>query len=179
MLRRSLTSLSRGLSTYCFTTLQDLTQKQNFVRRLLSVKEASGLTFDEIASRLGVTNIYCAQLFYNQAQLKEETAKKLRRVVPGLSDSDLEEMGRVPLRCYPAEVLQDPTIYRFYEVITHYGMSLKAVISEKFGDGIMSAIDFNIAVDAAKDENGNNRVVVTLNGKFLPHTEHKDHLGKA
>jgi cyanate lyase len=62
----------------------------------------------------------------------------------------------------------DPLLYRFYEIMQVYGMPLKDVIQEKFGDGIMSAIDFRLTVNRLEDSNGD-RVVVTMNGKFLPY----------
>ena len=164
-------NLSRASSS--FTALQSQNQKEQFVDRLLNLKRASGLTFDEIASRLGVTNVYCAQLFHNQAQLKDDTSVKLRQILPELTVEDIEEMKRVPMRRYPPDILQDPTLSRFHEVVTHYGVSLKAVMSEKFGDVIMSAIDFTISVEEGKNEKGNPRVVVTMDGKLLQHSEQK------
>jgi cyanate lyase len=62
----------------------------------------------------------------------------------------------------------DPLIYRFYEIMQVYGMPLKAIIHEKFGDGIMSAIDFSLEVDKVEDPKGD-RVKVTMCGKFLPY----------
>jgi cyanate lyase len=62
----------------------------------------------------------------------------------------------------------DPLLYRFHEILQVYGLPLKDVIQEKFGDGIMSAIDFTLTVDKQDDPRGD-RVVVTMNGKFLPY----------
>jgi cyanate lyase len=62
----------------------------------------------------------------------------------------------------------DPTLYRFYEILAVYGLSLKDVIQEKFGDGIMSAVDFSMDVQKVEDPKGD-RVVITMNGKFLPY----------
>ena len=67
-----------------------------------------------------------------------------------------------------AAVPVDPTIYRFYELIQLYGPTMKALIHEEFGDGIMSAIDFDMEIKRQQDPKGD-RVVVTLNGKFLPY----------
>jgi cyanate lyase len=64
----------------------------------------------------------------------------------------------------------DPLIYRFYEIMQVYGMPLKTIIHEKFGDGIMSAIDFTLDVEKEESPKGD-RVVVTMNGKFLPFTK--------
>jgi cyanate lyase len=62
----------------------------------------------------------------------------------------------------------DPLVYRFYEILQVYGLTLKELIQEKFGDGIMSAIDFTMDIQKQEDPKGD-RVVVTLNGKFLPY----------
>ena len=80
----------------------------------------------------------------------------------------LSYLAEFPCKGLGAVVPTDPLIYRFYEIMQVYGMPLKSVIHEKFGDGIMSAIDFNM--DIAKEENHKgDRVVITLNGKFLPY----------
>ena len=75
------------------------------------------------------------------------------------------------MRSYDPTIIQEPNIYRMTEVCLHYGDSIKEVMNEKFGDGIMSAIDFKITVDKIKGDKGEDRMVVTMNGKFLPHIE--------
>ena len=62
-------------------------------------------------------------------------------------------------------------MYRTQEAVLHYGDAIKTLINEKFGDGIMSAIDFYLTVDEAKGKQGEKRVVITMNGKFLSHIE--------
>eukprot|EP01026_Neomeris_dumetosa_P006053 TRINITY_DN11887_c0_g2_i4.p3 TRINITY_DN11887_c0_g2~~TRINITY_DN11887_c0_g2_i4.p3 ORF type:complete len:195 (-),score=18.97 TRINITY_DN11887_c0_g2_i4:355-939(-) len=147
--------------------------KDEFVVELLQAKMQSGKSFDEIASECGLTNVYTAQLFYNQAQLKEGTDIKLQKAVPALSDKLIQQMKMAPVRNFDEDILHEPHIYRMYEAITHYGLSLKALINEKFGDGIMSAVDFYMSVDSVKGKQGEDRVVVTMNGKFLPFNEQK------
>ncbi|KFD59088.1 hypothetical protein M514_00251, partial [Trichuris suis] len=170
MLRRLLLSSKRAFASEVSTILT-AQEKDEFVRRILAAKRASGLSFDEIASRCQLSNVYCAQLFYNQAQLSANTAAKLKLAVPQLQESDLLEMQKVPMRLPVRELLMDPAIYRFQEVVLLYGQSLKAVMAEKFGDGIMSAIDFQITMEEAVGSGGEKRVLVKLNGKFLPHVE--------
>ncbi|MBX6396125.1 MAG: cyanase, partial [Alicyclobacillaceae bacterium] len=63
---------------------------------------------------------------------------------------------------------RDPVLYRLYEILLVYGPAIKEIIHEKFGDGIMSAIDFTLNIDKQPDPNGD-RVVITMNGKFLPY----------
>lgn len=146
-------------------------KKEMLVERLLDAKAASGKTFDEIASHIGVTNAYTAQLFMNQAQLKPATAIKLKEVVPNIADSDLAVMQRIPFRSFDPSIMQEPMIYRLVEAMQHYGQGLKALTNEKFGDGILSAIDIFVSLDTVKGILDENRIVITLNGKYLPHIE--------
>ena len=139
--------------------------------RLLSAKEKSGKTFDQIADELGFTNTYTTQLLLGQAQLKPETLPKLKKAVPGISAADLETISKAPFRGWDPEILKEPNVYRTYEAITHYGNAIKLLINEKFGDGIMSAIDFYMTVGGTVGKMGEKRVVITFNGKFLPFIE--------
>ena len=75
------------------------------------------------------------------------------------------------MRSYDPTIIQEPNIYRMTEVCLHYGDSINEVMNEKFGDGIMSAIDFKITLDKIKVDKGEDRMLVTMNGKFLPHIE--------
>eukprot|EP00898_Chlorokybus_atmophyticus_P002362 jgi/Chlat1/3126/Chrsp21S03359 len=135
--------------------------------------EKSGKSFDQIASELGVTNAYAAQLFLNQAQLKPHTAEKLKKAVPALTDEQVATMSKPPLRTFDERIVHDPTVYRLREAMNHYSLAIKELINEKFGDGIMSAINFFCAVDKVKGSDGEDRVVITLNGKFLPYNEQR------
>lgn len=143
--------------------------KKELVKKLLEAKEKSGKTYDQIADKLGVANGYVAQLFQAQAQLTPPLDKKLSKVVPGLTKDLLREMSKCPMRSYNPTLLQEPNVYRMTEVCLHYGEGIKAVMNEKFGDGIMSAIDFRLTIDKVKGDKGEDRMVVTMNGKFLPH----------
>ncbi|HDY67248.1 MAG TPA: cyanase [Candidatus Scalindua sp.] len=148
-------------------------EKKELVARLLAAKKASGKTYDELADALGYCNVYVGQLFYAQAQLKEDAVSKLAKLVPGLNEELLAEMRKCPMRSYDPAIIQEPNIYRMTEVCLHYGNSIKAVMNEIFGDGIMSAIDFKLTVQKIKGDKGEDRMVVTMNGKFLPHIEQK------
>lgn len=145
--------------------------KAALVERLLDAKSAAGKTFDEIAAALGVTNAYVAQLFMNQAQLKPATASKLAEIVPGISASDLTVMQKAPMRSFDPLMMQEPLVYRLVEAMQHYGAGIKHLINEKFGDGIMSAIDIYVDLKEVIGIMGERRIVVTLNGKYLPHVE--------
>mmetsp|Transcript_14231 Transcript_14231/g.33230 ORF Transcript_14231/g.33230 Transcript_14231/m.33230 type:complete len:195 (+) Transcript_14231:67-651(+) len=143
-------------------------------RRLLDAKDDAGLSYDDLASRLGVTNTYAAQLLLGQARLTPDTAARLRECLPGASPDDVDAMQSLhPMRGFDDEILKEPNVYRTYEAITHYGEAIKSIINEQCGDGIMSAIDFYCDVGTTTGKHGERRVVITFNGKFLPHIEQR------
>jgi cyanate lyase len=145
--------------------------KKSVVGKLLAAKEACGKTYDQLADELGVCNIYVAQLFRRQAQLKKGTEDKLVKLVPTLTEDLVREMRKPPIRSYDPAILQEPHVYRMTEVCAHYGEAMLDIIHEQFGDGIMSAIDFRFSIKKVKGSQGEDRVLMTWNGKFLPHIE--------
>ncbi|CAN8270484.1 unnamed protein product [Cochlearia groenlandica] len=148
-------------------------KKQSVTNQLLAVKSDSGKTYSQLAAETGLTNVYVAQLLRRQAQLKPDTASKLRQALPSLTDELIDAMMSPPWRSYDPNLIQEPTVYRLNEAVMHFGESIKEIINEDFGDGIMSAIDFYCSVDKIKGVDGNNRVVVTLDGKYLSHSEQR------
>ena len=87
----------------------------------------------------------------------------------GLDAADARQLQAVPLRgSIPGGVPTDPTVYRFYEMVQIYGTTLKALVHEQFGDGIISAINFKLDIQKVADPDGGERAVITLDGKFLP-----------
>lgn len=144
--------------------------KPLLVKRLLQAKSSSDKTFTQIASLTGLTNAYVAQLFHRQAPLPPSLVEPLRSAVPELSDDLLQAMQVIPYRCHDPNLMQDPTIYRLHEATSQYGESIKAIINEEFGDGIMSAIGFYCTVEKVKGKDGEDRVAIVFNGKYLPHT---------
>lgn len=153
------------------TTSYGAEARAELVGRLLAAKEASGKTFDAIAAELGFTNTYTANLFYNQAQLKAHNVEKLKKAVPQITQEDINVMLKAPMRSWNEEIMKEPNVYRTCEAITHNGEAIKAIINEQCGDGIMSAIDFYVDVGTTTGKQGEKRVVITMNGKFLPYKE--------
>ncbi|CAL8990077.1 PREDICTED: cyanase [Prunus dulcis] len=147
--------------------------KAIITHQLQSVKRESGKSYSQLAKETGLTNVYVAQLLRRQAQLKPETAPKLQAALPGLPQELIKEMMIPPLRSYDPNLIQDPTIYRLNEAVMHFGESIKEIINEEFGDGIMSAIDFYCSVDKVKGVDGKDRVAIVFDGKYLPHSEQK------
>mmetsp|Transcript_38218 Transcript_38218/g.95709 ORF Transcript_38218/g.95709 Transcript_38218/m.95709 type:complete len:226 (-) Transcript_38218:771-1448(-) len=151
--------------------LQDRNEKDDIITTLMDAKKRQGLTFDSIAHELGYTNAFTAQLFLLQAPLPASAAPKLQEILPSLPPSVIEEMQKTPNRRFDVDIVQEPSVYRLMEAVQHYGEGFKILLNEKFGDGIMSAIDFYMTVHKIKGKAGEDRVVVVLNGKWLPYTE--------
>ncbi len=137
----------------------------DITKTLLAAKKAKGLTFADLEPILKCDEVWIAALFYRQATASLEQAQALLETL-GLEMSLAEEITTFPIKGLGPIVPTDPLIYRFYEIMQVYGMPLKDVIQEKFGDGIMSAIDFTMHIDKQEDPKGD-RVVLTMNGKFL------------
>ncbi|KAL3687752.1 hypothetical protein R1sor_014061 [Riccia sorocarpa] len=150
-----------------------LKAKYSLVAELLQAKRESGKTFSQIAEATGLTNVYVAQLFRRQAHLKPSSVEALKKAVPQLTPGMIQQMQEIPLRSYDPDIIQDPTVYRLNEGVMHFAESIKDIINEEFGDGIMSAVGFYCSVEKQKGKEGEDRVVVILNGKYLGHTEQK------
>ncbi|ESR33539.1 Cyanate hydratase [Citrus sinensis] len=114
----------------------ETSRKSSVTNLLQAVRRESGKSFNQIAEETGLTNVYVAQLLKRQAQLKPETAPKLRAALPELPDELIHEMMRPPIRSYDPNLIQEPTVYRLNEAVMHFGESIKEIINEEFGDGI-------------------------------------------
>jgi cyanate lyase len=134
---------------------------------LLAAKRRKRLSFDELGKAIGRNAVWVAALLYRQASASPEEAKKLASLL-GLGPDIAEALTEFPTKGLGPVVPTDPLIYRFYEILQVYGMPLKAIIQEKFGDGIMSAIDFTMDVEREADPKGD-RVRLVMSGKFLPY----------
>lgn len=135
--------------------------------KMLAAKQEKGLSFADLEKMLGRDEVWIAALFYGQARASEDEASKLLSAL-GLPEEFASELMKFPVKGLGPIVPTDPLIYRFYEIMQVYGMPMKAVIQEKFGDGIMSAIDFTLDIEKEEDPKGE-RVIVIMNGKFLPY----------
>ena len=143
-------------------TMSEITSK------LLAAKKEKGLSFADLEEKLGFDEVWIASVFYRQASASEEEAKKMVELI-GLGPEYAEALTECPVKGGRDPLVPtDPLIYRFYEIMQVYGMPVKAVVHEKFGDGIMSAIDFSIDVEREEDPKGD-RVKVIMCGKFLPY----------
>jgi len=139
---------------------------------LFEAKGRKGLTFDQIAKEIGKDEVWLAAAFYGQAKFTEDELKRVAEILDVGPAFALSELGNHwwPNRGLGPMPPQDPVIYRLYEGVLVYGHAIKAIIHEKFGDGIMSMIDCKINVDKKPDPKGD-RVVLTFDGKFLPYAK--------
>lgn len=137
---------------------------------ILRAKHAKNLSWAAIAEQLGATDVWIASCVYGENSMLPPMAEALCSLL------ELDASAQAFLTRFPTKgnslgerlVPTDPLMYRFYEILCVYGSSLKEVIQEKCGDGIMSAIDFSLQVEKVADPKGD-RVVVHMNGKFLPY----------
>ncbi len=136
--------------------------------KIRSVKKQKGWSWAEIAERLGHAPVWTCAACLGQMSMTAETAEK-SGVLFGLSDEEVQLLQEAPYRgSLPTQVPTDPLIYRFYELIQVYGTTWKELIQEEFGDGIMSAIDFDMTLERQPDQKGD-RVRIGMSGKFLPY----------
>lgn len=142
--------------------------KTELGQKILKIKKQKGLKWADIATHIGYAPVWTCAACLGQMSMLSETAAKTAALL-GLSDDEADILASIPYRgSLPTAVPTDPLIYRFYELIQVYGTTWKEMIHEEFGDGIMSAIDFDMTLDRQPDQKGD-RVKMTLSGKFLPY----------
>ncbi|MBS9404504.1 cyanase [Halomonas sp. TRM85114] len=134
---------------------------------LLAAKARKQMTWEDIGRAVDMSPVWVASACYGMNSASPEVAHKIADVL-GVDGEAADALTTFPTKTWDEAIPQDPLIYRLYEVVGVYGETLKDVIQEKFGDGIMSAIDFSMEVDKIEDPKGD-RVLLTLNGKFLPY----------
>jgi cyanate lyase len=146
-----------------------MTAREQLTEKILASKRKQGLKWSAIASALGSSSpiVYTAALL-GQFPLTAAEAEKAIALF-GLESSDTALLTEPPHRGAGAVMPPtDPLIYRFYELVQNYGSTWKALIEEEFGDGIMSAIDFEMSIVRQPDPKGD-RVKIEMSGKFLPY----------
>lgn len=142
-------------------------KKSEMIEVILEAKKMKGLTWSEIAEKAGLSPEYICSSCLGMNHLEKTEADAVADML-GMGTELSAALQEFPYKSWDQAVPTDPVIYRWYEIVGVYGETIKELIHEKFGDGIMSAIDFTMNID--KEENpAGDRVVVTLNGKFLPY----------
>lgn len=142
-------------------------KKIEMTETIIAAKVQSGLGWETIAEKVGLAPVFLTSACLGMNSLKPEFADKVCEVL-GLPAEISTALQQFPHKSWDKAVPTDPVIYRWYEIVGVYGETIKELIHEKFGDGIMSAIDFSMHID--KEENpAGDRVRVTMSGKFLPY----------
>jgi cyanate lyase len=142
--------------------------RDEITAQIVAARVAKRLTWQQLADAIDKPVVWTAAALLGQHPIPDELGKVLVEML-GLDGSVVPVLAAVPMRGgLPTAVPTDPTIYRFYEVLQVYGAAIKELIHEQFGDGIMSAINFSVDIQKKPHPSGD-RVVVTLDGKFLPY----------
>jgi cyanate lyase len=140
--------------------------RDDITQQIIAARLAKGLTWQQLADAVDRPVVWTTSALLGQQPIPPELGSVLVEKL-GIDETAVPVLAAVPMRGgLPTAVPTDPTIYRFYEALSVYGGAIKELIHEQFGDGIMSAINFSVDV-AKKPHPGGDRVVVTLDGKFL------------
>ena len=135
---------------------------------IVAARIAKGLSWVDIAKEVGQSKEWTTAALLGQMTLTKKQAETVGKLL-GLKKEAVTLLQQVPSKgSLPTAIPTDPLIYRFYELVNVYGTTLKALIHEEFGDGIMSAIDFHMDIQREPDPIGD-RVRITMSGKFLPY----------
>ncbi len=146
----------------------DPSARQALAVAAVAAKTRKDLSWQQIADAAGFSVAFVTAAVLGQHTLPEPAAKAVAELLELDQDAALL-LQTIPTRgSIPGGVPTDPTIYRLYEVIQTYGTTLKALIHEQFGDGIISGINFKLDIKKVPDPEGGERAVITLDGKYLP-----------
>ena len=144
-------------------------KRADLTEKILDIKREKGWTWAHIHSEIGgISPILITAALLGQMKLPKPLAGKAAALF-GLSEPEAAMLNEAPYRgSIPSMPPTDPLIYRFYELVMVYGSTFKELIQEEFGDGIMSAIDFDMNMAREPNAKGD-RVKLTMSGKFLPY----------
>ncbi|MGD9670632.1 MAG: cyanase [Hyphomicrobiaceae bacterium] len=141
--------------------------RQQLTEKILEIKRLKGWSWKYITGEIGgMSPVLIVGALLGQQKLVKPLAKKAGALF-GLNENETAMLNEIPMRGMPMPPT-DPLIYRFYELIMVNGPAWKALIEEEFGDGIMSAIDFDFEMERQADPKGD-RVRISMSGKFLPY----------
>ncbi|MBZ4320812.1 cyanase [Streptomyces huiliensis] len=146
----------------------DPTAREALAAQAVDAKIRKDLSWQQVADASGLSVAFTTAAVLGQHPLPRESAEAVAELL-GLDDDAALLLQTIPTRgSIPGGIPTDPTIYRFHEMLQVYGTTLKALVHEQFGDGIISAINFKLDVRKVADPDGGERAVITLDGKYLP-----------
>ena len=145
--------------------------RNDITEKIITAKVSKGIKWEDVAKKVGLSKEWVTAACLGQMTFDAAQAK----IVGNIFDLDAEEQKWLQMAPYkgslPTAVSTDPLIYRWHEIVSVYGTTIKELIHEEFGDGIMSAIDFSMDIERQPDPKGD-RVNVVLSGKFLPYKQY-------
>ena len=142
--------------------------RNDVTEAIVAAKIRKGIKWPDVAEQVGQSKEWTTAACLGQMTLTQEQASVVGRIFE-LPEEAVQLLQVVPYKgSLPTAVPTDPLIYRFYELISVYGTTIKSLIHEEFGDGIMSAIDFSMDIKREPDPKGD-RVKIVMSGKFLPY----------
>lgn len=165
---RSAWAIRLNFPVVVFEDSHMISSRTQVTEMIVSAKVRKGLKWADVADKVGMAKEWTTAACLGQMQLSKEQAAVVGEIFE-LSDEAIAWLQIVPYKgSLPTAVPTDPLIYRWYELVNVYGTTIKELIHEEFGDGIMSAIDFSMDIQRQADAKGD-RVNVVLSGKFLPY----------
>ena len=142
--------------------------RNDITEKIIAAKVSRGIQWSDVAKKVGQSKEWTTAACLGQMTCTAAQAKVIGELF-GLNSEEQKWLQVVPYKgSLPTPVPTDPLIYRWYEIVSVYGTTIKELIHEEFGDGIMSAIDFSMDIKREADPKGD-RVRVVLSGKFLPY----------
>src|SRR5271170_7963698 len=140
--------------------------RDELATKIKAIKKQKKLSWKQVAEAIGMSSVWTTAALLGQMSMEPPHAEKAAKLF-GLTADEAALLCEIPYRgSLPTQVPTDPLIYRFYELVQVYGTTWKALIEEEIGDGIMSAIDFDMEMTRQPDPKGD-RVKLTMSGKFL------------
>jgi cyanate lyase len=144
------------------------TSRIELAEAIVKAKAEKDLSFQDLTSDTNLSLAFVTAALLGQHPLPADAALAIGKRLD-LSTEQIASLQSIPTRgSLQNAIPTDPTIYRFYEIVQVYGTTLKALVHELFGDGIISAINFRLDIKKVEDPEGGSRAVITLDGKFLP-----------
>ena len=145
--------------------------RNDITEKIITAKVSKDIKWEDVAQQVGLSKEWVTAGCLGQMTFDSTQAKIIGHIFD-LSDEEQKWLQVVPYKgSLPTPVPTDPLIYRWYEIVSVYGTTIKELIHEEFGDGIMSAIDFSMDIVRQPDPKGD-RVNVVLSGKFLPYKQY-------
>lgn len=145
--------------------MTDMMTKEDVTAMILSAKKTTGMTWEGIAEQIGMSPVWTHSAAMGMNAMPKDKAEAMVSTM-GLPQEAASVLEESPTKVWEQAVPTDPCIYRLYEIVGVYGPTIKALIQEEFGDGIMSAIDFDMQISRVESPKGD-RVKLEMSGKYL------------